>query len=418
MSLKILIVAQNATSRFGGEAFLPLKYFQILKKRGHVVNLVVHGRNREDLTEHFSADMASIHFIEDSWLHRQIWRISKAFPRSVSDVLVGNALSLVDDIGQARLIRQLIRQKQVDIIHQPIPVSPKAPSSIHGFGVPVVMGPMNGGMTYPPGYQDHQSRAERHLVAAARQVAVVLNWLIPGKRRAATLVVANARTRDALPVSGHPRVVELVENGVDLSVWRPAPDKPARDRNGPFEIAFAGRLVAWKAMDITLEALRLARADGIDARLSILGDGPERARLQAQAQAAGLSDSIRFLGYLPQQACARQMQQADALILNSVHECGGAVVLEAMSLGLPVIAADWGGPADYLDATCGVLVSPIPRETFARRLANAMVQLAQDPALCQRMGQSAAARIRSEFDWERKVDKMLTVYQAALTPAR
>ena len=89
------------------------------------------------------------------------------------------------------------------MIHQPIPVSPKLPSSLHGFGVPVVIGPMNGGMTYPPGNEDHESALARCFIAVPRQIAVAMYVMFPGKRRASALLVANARTPGALPVR-HP----------------------------------------------------------------------------------------------------------------------------------------------------------------------------------------------------------------------
>ncbi|MBE2274915.1 MAG: glycosyltransferase family 4 protein [Rhodobacteraceae bacterium] len=417
--LKILIVAPNASSRFGGEAFLPLKYFQILHRRGHPVRLVAHSRNRANLEETLADEIGAVDLIEDTVWHRALWNVGKIFPRPIREAIFGTLLNLVNEIFQAKLIRQLQRDGKVEIIHQPIPVSPKAPSSLYGFGIPVVIGPMNGGMAYPPGYEDLESRVERRFVAASRKLAVALNHLIPGKRKAAALLVANARTRQALPVADHPRVIELVENGVDLSVWEgPGRLRAARDRDAatPFRLVFMGRLVGWKAVDTTLEALRLARAAGVDARLDILGDGEERPRLEELARQFGLAEAVHFLGFRPQGECAAHLGNADALILNSVFECGGAVVLEAMSLGLPIIASDWGGPADYVDESCGILVAPAPRSSFAHRLAAAIQRLAADPALCRRMGTAGAQRIRDEFDWEKKVDQIVTIYRDALKP--
>lgn len=406
---RILIVAQNASARFGGEAFLPLKYFRILKQRGHPVQLIAHSRNRAELQEILSPWMADIFFVRDSIFHRVFWRIGRLTPARVEEVVFGNILNLISEIYQARIIRRLVRAGAVDVIHQPIPVSPRSPSTLYGFGVPVVIGPMNGGMTYPAGYEDLEGRFAQRLVVMSRSAAGLINWLIPGKRRAAALLVANHRTERALPVAGHPNVIRMIENGVDFKTWARPQAIADRPPDGSFRLVFVGRLIALKAVDITLEALTLARAAGVDARLDILGDGPELHRLETRSHDLGLGDAVRFHGFLPQARCAEIMLRSDALILNSVRECGGAVVLEAMSLGLPVIAADWGGPADYIDQSCGLLISPTPRSSFADRLSRAMLQLARDPEMRRRMGEAGAQKVRAEFDWETKVDQMLQI---------
>lgn len=176
-------------------------------------------------------------------------------------------------------------------------------------------------------------------------------------------LIAHARRTATLPFADRPNVIELVENGVDLSTWVAAP-RPLRAMETPFRLVFMGRLADWKTVDVTLTAPARCRANGVAATLDLLGDGPERARLSAMVSELGLTEAVRFHGFQPQSVCAGLLAEADALILNSVWECGGAVVPEAMSLGLPVIATDWGGPADYLDATCGILVSPVPRAGF------------------------------------------------------
>lgn len=415
---KVLIVAANASARMGGEAFLPLKYFQLLRQRGYPATLIAHSRNRGELIEALPNDAAHIHFIEDTRYHRLVWGLGKRLPEAVRSPLIGNLVNQINEACQKRLIRDLVGKGLVDLIHQPIPVSPRAPSRIYGFGVPVVIGPMNGNMSYPEGYEDYESRASRFLIPAARALGRLVNILIPGKRRADVLLVANERTRAGLPVPNPGRAQVLVENGVDLSVW--SNDAPARTHPVPgvLKLVFMGRLVDWKAMDFSIEAVRLARQQGADVTLDILGDGPERAALQAQAAADDLTDHIRFHGFRSQSDCADMLRASDALILNSLRECGGAVVLEAMSMGRPVIAADWGGPADYIDPGCGILVPPAPRQDFPDRLAHAIFDLANNPEKRHTMGEAGIKKIQSQFDWQKKIDRVLGIYHEALEKHR
>lgn len=407
-----MIVAPNASTRFGGEAIIPVHYFRVLRERGFRVSLLAHVRNREDLKEALGPDCDGIFFIEDTIWHRLIWHMGRMFPPRISEGLFATLLNMINENYQRRSIRRLVAASRADIIHQPIPVSPMMPSSLQGFGVPVVIGPMNGGMTYPSGWEALEGTSERFFVRLARLLSPILNRLIAGKSKAAVLVVANERTRAALPIH-HPKVELLVENGVDLSTFRLLKTAPLANKNG-FRLVFLGRLVAWKAVDVTLAALAEGRARGLDLTLDILGDGPERERLERLTRDLELEECVRYLGFRPQPECVEILQASDALILNSVFECGGAVVLEAMSLGLPVIASDWGGPADYVTESTGILVAPEPRVTFAERLADAIEKLAVDPGLCARLGEAGLARVHEYFDWERKVDRMLEIYQEAL----
>ena len=90
------------------------------------------------------------------------------------------------------------------------------------------------------------------------------------------------------------------------------------------------------------------------------------------------------------------------------------MVLEAMSMGKPVIATAWGGPLDYLDPTCGVLVPPESRTTIVERFAEAMLAMARSGAKRRQMGACGLAKVRSEYDWELKVDRIMSIYADAV----
>ena len=87
------------------------------------------------------------------------------------------------------------------------------------------------------------------------------------------------------------------------------------------------------------------------------------------------------------------------------------MVLEAMAVGLPVIATNWGSPGDYLNSRCGILVKPASQEGFVKRLTDAMLKLAESPELHQSMGSVGGERVRQHFDWKRKVYRILEIYQ-------
>jgi len=159
-------------------------------------------------------------------------------------------------------------------------------------------------------------------------------------------------------------------------------------------------------------------------QLTIVGDGDERTRLESLAAELALTagsgvsgNRVTFTGWLPQQLCAERLREADCLVLPSLLECGGAVVLEAMSMAKPVIATAWGGPLDYLDPSCGVLVVPRSRDAIVAGFAAAMVELAGSPPTRERLGAAGLEKVQREFDWELKVDRMLALYADAMRRA-
>ncbi len=414
--LRVVIVAEHASARFGGEAALPLHYFRLLRARGMAVWLVVHARTRAELQAAFPGELR-IQYVEDQWFHVLMWRLSHWLPGRVESFTTGFAMRLATQWAQRRMVRRLVAEHGVNIVHQPMPVSPKEPSMLFGFGVPVVIGPMNGGIDFPPAFRQLQGRITSMLLAAGRGSAQAMNRLLPGKLRADVLLVANQRTRDALPRGTSGEVIELVENGVDLSLWQPAAVASPEPFGSVPTFLFMGRLVGWKAVDLLLSAFRTV-AQHTTASLTVLGDGPERRPLEALcgqwqllATQEGQAGKVFFAGWRPQKECAEHLQRSCALVLPSLMECGGAVVLEAMAAGRAVVATEWGGPADYLDASCGILIQPSSASAMVDQLADAMLSLAQSPALCSRLGKAGRQRVLDHFDWEAKLDTVIALYR-------
>ena len=412
----MLIVCEHASARFGGEAALPLHYFRVLKKRGIPVWLLTHARTRDELAALYPGDPA-IHYVEDTPLDRAMYRIGLHMPARLAYLTVGFVSRFATQLVQRRVARRLVASERIDVVHQPMPVSPREPSMLFGLGAPVVIGPMNGGMDYPAGFGRHRRGAEALVTKVGRGAAAALNRLMPGKRRAALLLVANQRTRAALPARVCKNVVEIVENGVDLTLWNSRQGDGRADPRLPTRFVFLGRLVDWKAVDLLLHAFSQAVAQ-VPMQLTIVGDGDERTRLESLAAELALTagsgvsgNRVTFTGWLPQQLCAERLREADCLVLPSLLECGGAVVLEGMSMGKPVIATAWGGPVDYLDASCGILVAPTDRDALVAGLRDALLRIARSPEERIAMGANGRRKVEREYDWDVKAEQILAQYR-------
>jgi glycosyltransferase involved in cell wall biosynthesis len=197
-------------------------------------------------------------------------------------------------------------------------------------------------------------RADRVIVPSRYLARWVVGWGVPAEK---IVVIYNA--------------VEPVDGVEPL----PVPLKT------PIKAVTVGRLIPLKRVDGLLEALK----ELPDLGLVVVGDGPERPRLERRARELGVQDRVYFAGRRPKKEALGLMAACDLFVLNSVHEGLPHVVLEAMALGLPVVATAAGGTPEVVrDGETGVLV-PGRYGTLGASLS----ALARDPALRRRLGRAA-----------------------------
>lgn len=405
-ALKILIVCEHASNTFGGEAILPLNYFRYLSKTEHEVYLLTHWRVSPMITQLSDIKQNHVFYVPDTWLHIRLNALSRKLPARFSAVTVGFFIHLITQFYQRKMVQKIIKDEHIDLVHEPAPVSAIQPSMMFGLGVPVVIGPMNGGMSFPPAFQYMAGWPERILYRCVRLLSPIYNLLIPGKFLAHTLLVANKRTGQALPKFRLGKVVELVENGVFSSLTKPKPiSQPAI-----INVLYAGRLIDLKMINVAIEAV--ANVDS-SISLTILGDGPLRKELEQYAQ-INAPGRVKFVGEVPHATVNQYYDAADIFVLPSVRECGGAVVLEAMARGLPVIAVNWGGPADYITTETGFLVEPTSKIYMVKEFARIITLLAEQPEMRHRIGIAAISRVNQNFLWHKKIERMLEIYQDIL----
>ena len=425
--LRILILSDSASLKFGGEASLPFLYFKLLRQRNIEAWLYVHERTKSELKKLLKeTDFQRIYFVKDNFLHIAFWKLSRLLPRRISYFTLGWMSRLLTQIIQKRKAKNIIKLHKINIVHQPTPVSPREPSFLYDLNAPIVIGPMNGGMHYPASFRSPISRYFTWIAPIILYFSNFINHMFPGKSKASVLVYANTRTKKALPQKIGGEMIELVENGVDFSTWNSNSSDHGLESSQPSnhkltKFVFVGRLIDWKGIDFLLDSFKQL-VETTPAKLEIIGDGSQKEMLQEKAsqlfsnQTHSLPSSepsVEFLGWLSQPECAKRLAGADVFVLPSIFECGGAVVLEAMAMGLPVIAAKWGGPVDYLNEDCGILIEPDSREALIEGFTNSMLHLVQNPPKRKEMGALGYQRVREHFDWNRKLDKVLDIYLKA-----
>lgn len=226
-------------------------------------------------------------------------------------------------------------------------------------------------------------------------------WSLPRADVAVAISAHVARVaQDRVPAAtGRLRVVF---NGVDVARFAPL-EAPAA---GPITFAVVGRLEPRKGVDRAIDAL----AQVPEARLSIVGDGVERADLEARARGRGLGERVRFLGFTRDVRDA--VANADAVLCSSREEGLGIALLEAMAMERPVIGLATGGVPEYVtDGVTGLLAPP---EAGVAGLVRVMREATRDRGALRALGAAAGAHVRAHLSIEAMCRGYADAYDAAL----
>lgn len=413
--LRVVLVAENVSRRMGGESGKNLYYFHLFKERGIDLEIVCHARVRDELRKEFpdDRDFKRFHFIQDNALQNLIWRMGKLFPYRIEDLIFLQIVHWITQIRARKLVKKLISKKDIDIVFQPSPITPKGLNFMYNLGVPVVLGPLAGGVDFPPAFRYMDSRFTNITVTLGRIFSNFLNQIVPGKVKAETLIVANPLTRKSLPVGCKGKVYQVIECGVDLDIWQPR-EQPQSNPDKPVRFVYLGRFVDWKGIKFLVDAFKPV-AEKTNAVLELIGDGELRPELEKQVSNLGLENNVNFRGWVKREEASKLLCECDVFVMPSLREAGGNAVLEAMALGLPVIATRWAGPANTLHPDCGIWVEPTSINGFVNGFSEAMIKLATEPELRLQMGENGPQRIKTNyFDWDSKVDRIIEIFYETL----
>jgi glycosyltransferase involved in cell wall biosynthesis len=195
------------------------------------------------------------------------------------------------------------------------------------------------------------------------------------KRAKGVIAVSNALKERILELGIDPGKVAVIRNGIDRSIFHPGSKAEARDRlrldAGSQIIITVGALVPLKGIDRLIDAVALMGNRKV--KLYIIGEGPERASLEARIEAHHLSDRIFLVGSQPQSELSQWYSAADLFCLASSREGCPNVVIEAMACGTPVVVSDVGGVRELVAKPAyGRIVESPSAESFAGEIKIAL----------------------------------------------
>jgi glycosyltransferase involved in cell wall biosynthesis len=214
----------------------------------------------------------------------------------------------------------------------------------------------------------------------------------------------------ALVDESHWEKLRIVHCGVDLHSF-PAVDR-RRNGRGDLRVLTVGRLVQVKGQAVLLEAIASLAARGVDASLTVVGDGPKRAALERRAEELGVADRVQFAGSVGQDKILRYFEAADVFATSSFAEGIPVVLMEAMATQLPVISSQVMGIGELVHHELnGLLVRP----SRVDALADSLERLAREPDLAMALGEQGRRTVGDEFDVRRSAEQLCKLFGENVT---
>lgn len=303
-----------------------------------------------------------------------------------------------------------IRAGEFGVVHRITPLTPTAPSSLARrcarAGVPFVLGPLNGGVPWPKGF-DKERRREKEWLSYVRSAFRLLPGIRQTYRYASKVFVGSRFTLGDLPSRYRDKYVYMPENGIDPQRFCQTVKKR---QDGPLRAAFVGRLVPYKGPDMLLEsALDLLR-DG-SMTIDIIGDGPMMDELRLFVQGQGLDSVVIFHGWVPNEKVQDVLCQCEILAFPSIREFGGGVVLEAMALGVVPVVVDYAGPGELVTSKTGLKVPIGARADIVSGFRAVLARLALSRSELHGLSEAARLHVQNEFVWTAKARQVIKLYE-------
>ncbi|MCT7985720.1 glycosyltransferase [Laspinema sp. A4] len=300
------------------------------------------------------------------------------------------------------LARKLHQEVQFDLIHHVTYVRYWTPSFIALLPIPFIWGPVGGGESAPKsllGHLNPRGKVYETLRDLARGIGEIDPFVHLSAQRSVIALATTEQTAARLRKLGAKNVQVVGECGMSSDEIEKLHNLPAPS-SSPVCFISIGRLLHWKGFDLGLQAFAKAKIEG--SQYWLVGDGPEKLRLQTLASQLGIADQVKFWGKLPREETLRRLAESHVLVHPSLHDSGGWVCLEAMATQRPVICLDLGGPGIQVTEETGVKISPDSFDEVIDNLANAFTLLANDPKLRVEMGNQGYRRVNEVYQWDVK----------------
>lgn len=310
-----------------------------------------------------------------------------------------------------KLARELHEEKPFDLIHHVNVIGFREPGYLWQMGIPFFWGPVSGAPMIPISFLKDfsmkekfrwgsrnvlnklQMRLARRAVKAARVATKV--WVVSNEDK---------QVFDRWGVEAEP----MLETGSTIPEYI---QPRGREKDTPLRLCWSGLFQGIKALPVLLRAMASCHDRNIT--LEVLGDGVEAERWKNLSIDLGISERVRWLGMLTRDQALEAMNRSHALVHSSVKEGTPHVVLEALSMGMPVICHDACGMGTAVTSDCGIKIPLYSPARSYEGFRAALETMYDNPSLLENLSLSAIKRA-TELTWESKIFRYTAAYQQCL----
>ena len=319
-------------------------------------------------------------------------------------------------IGAYFVVMNSHRDNSFDLLHHATFASCWFPSFMAFLPVPLVWGPLGGGESTPHSFWRSFS-ARGKVYEFLRSLSSWRGRLDPfvraTARRAAFAVATTPETEKQLRALGCARTGVLSLAAIGDEEFEMLARSPERT-SGPFRVFSTGRLLHWKGFHLGIAAFARFHRKHPESEYWMIGDGPERKRLEKLARDLSIAEHVHFCGELPRVETLQKIAACDVMVQPSLHDSSGWASIEAMAAGRAVICLDAGGLALQVDEGNGLKIPAVSPSQAVDAIASALENLARNSEVRLQYGRAGRARVAAEFNWARKAQEIRRIYDRVL----
>jgi len=316
-----------------------------------------------------------------------------------------------------RFLKKYLATNHFDVIHHITPLAWRFPSPAGGLGVPLIRGPIEGGLPTPPPLK-HTADAGTPFYYKLRNIDALRKYvdpiLISSFKKTDSVMFAAQYVQEILrPLKINSHILESDHGLLDTQML-PFKFHPRKAEEAAVKFLFVGRIVRTKGLRDAISGL--AQSQFIDrAHFTVVGDGDDLQECKQLANKLSIDTRIDFKGWQERKLVEEAYREADVFLFPSFREPTGGVLLEAMSHSLPIISCKYGGPEYFVQNDTGILIEPSNEETYSQNIAKAIDEMISDEDLRMSRSKAAWMRATNEFSWKQKRLRLNDLYKNVAT---